>query len=132
MNYDDIINLPRPQSEYPKMARHDRAAQFSPFAALTGYDDVVEETARATECRIEADDDRIAEINSHLHYIAENSAVFHKVEIIYFVPDERKTGGKYINVRGEVRLIDEYESVVIFKDGRKFQIKDIYEINLIN
>ncbi|MBO5163540.1 MAG: hypothetical protein J6B75_03745 [Ruminococcus sp.] len=130
-NYDDIIELPRPRSEYPRMSRHDRAAQFSPFAALTGYEDEVEETARITDSRIEADEDRAARINDSLRYISENIYNLPKAEIIYFVPDERKSGGKYIKVIGEIRLLEEYGSAVIFKDGRKVPIKDIYEINLI-
>ncbi len=130
-NYDDIIELPRPRSEYPRMSRHDRAAQFSSFAALTGYEDEVEETARITDSRIEADEDRAARLNDSLRYIAENIYDLPKAKIIYFVPDERKSGGKYVKVIGEVRLLEEYESAIIFKDGRKIPIKDIYEINLI-
>lgn len=129
--YDDIIDLPRPKSEYPQMPLHDRAAQFSPFAALTGYEDEVEETARITDSRIELDEDKAAELNSKLRYIAENIYYLPKAEITYFIPDERKNGGRYVKVIGEVRLIEEYESAVIFKDGRKILIKDIYEINLI-
>lgn len=129
--YDDIIELPRPKSEYPRMSLHDRAAQFSPFAALTGYEDEVEETARITDSRLEADDDTIAKINEDLRYIAENIYDLPKVEITYFVPDERKSGGKYVKATGEVRLLEEYGSTVIFSDGRKIPIKDIHEIILI-
>lgn len=130
-NYNDIIELPRPESEYPRMSLHDRAAQFSSFDALTGYGDEVEETARITDSRIEADEDRTAELNEKLRYIAENIYDLPKASITYFVPDERKSGGKYVKAIGEVRLLEEYESAVIFKDGRKISIKDIYEINLI-
>lgn len=127
-SYDDIIDLPRPESEYPRMSLHDRAAQFSPFAALTGYGDEVEETARITDSRLEADDDAIARINENLRYIAENLYDLPKVEITYFVPDERKSGGNYVKAAGEVRLLEEYGSTVIFRDGRKIPIKDIHEI----
>lgn len=131
-DYDDIIGLPRPESNYPKMSQHDRAAQFSPFSALTGYGDAVEETARITDYKLEPDDDRRADINDKLKFISDNIYNMPSVEIIHFVNDEKKSGGRYIIGRGEVRLIDEYEHAVIFKDGRKIYIDNIYEINIID
>lgn len=128
--YDDIIELPRPESNYPKMSLHDRAAQFSPFAALTGYGDAVDETARITDHKLEPDDDRKADINGKLQFITDNIYDMPFAEIIYFVNDEKKSGGRYVVGRGEVRLIDEYEKAVIFKDGRKIYIDDIYEIKI--
>lgn len=130
--YDDIIELSRPESAHPKMSRHDRAAQFSPFAALTGYGDAVEETARITDSKLEPDDDRKADINEKLRFIADNIYDMPSVKIIYFVKDEKKQGGKYVIAGGEVRMIDEYEQAVIFKDGRKIYIDDIYEITLVD
>lgn len=131
-DYSDIIELPRPESDYPKMSQHDRAAQFSPFAALTGYGDAVEETARITDHKLEPDDDRKADINDKLRLIADNIYNTPSVEIIYFVKDEKKSGGRYVIGRGDVRLLDEYEHAVIFKDGRKIIIEDIYEIIIID
>lgn len=130
-NYDDIINLSRPLSDRPKMSRYDRAAQFSPFAALTGYEDAVDETARLTDCKLEPDDDRISDINEKLRYIYENIYSLPEIELIYFVQDMKKNGGKYISISGKVRLVEEYENTLIFKDGRKIPISDIYEIKIL-
>ena len=93
-NYDDIIDLPHHVSEtHPPMSRADRAAQFSPFAALTGYDAAVRETARMTERRIELDEGVKAELNARLNCILEHLSEHPQVSITYFMPDEKKSGG---------------------------------------
>lgn len=129
--YEDIIDLEYPvPSARKKMSLHDRAAQFSPFAALTGYDDAIVETARLTDPRSELDEERIRQINEKLQYISENIRGRPEVEIVYFAADEKKDGGKYITVSGKIRNINEYESTLIFEDDRKVIIGDIFEIKI--
>ena len=128
--YDDIINLPHHVSKkHPHMSLEARAAQFAPFAALTGYDEQVKETARLTNERKElADglkmilDEKIQEIQKH---ISEKP----KVTITYFVPDTRKQGGKYVTATGNIAKIDEYTHNILFENKTKISIKEIIEIN---
>lgn len=94
--YDDIINLPHyTSSKRPRMAMIDRAAQFSPFAALTGYDAAVKETARLTEDRVELDEYQKSALNDRLQIVQERLSDTPVISITYFVPDERKSGGAY-------------------------------------
>ena len=129
-NYDDIINLPHHVSPTrPRMSMIDRAAQFSPFSALTGHDSAVKETARLTDQRIELSEDMKNEINDRLLFIAERKKEKTEIEITYFKPDEKKDGGAYITAFGSVKKINEYERVVIMNDGTKIQIDDIISID---
>ena len=124
--YDDIINLPHPTSaKHPRMSLYDRAAQFSPFAALTGHDDAVKETARLTDKKIEIDEDTKARLNEKLQIIQDNIGTDVIVTFTYFVPDERKSGGKYISCSGIVKRIDEYEHTVILTDKTSIPIEQI-------
>ena len=94
--YDDIINLPHPVSKkHPQMPLLDRAAQFAPFAALTGYGEALTETARLTDTKIELDEGEIERINAKINYLIDNLETAPTVEITYFVPDKKKKGGKY-------------------------------------
>ena len=128
-NYEDIINMVHPTSKkHPKMSMYARAAQFSPFAALTGHDDAVKEAARQTERFIELDEDSLARLNDKLNMIEENIDADIPVSITYFVPDERKAGGSYQTISGIVKRIDEYESAMLMRDGLKIPICRIYEI----
>lgn len=128
--YDDIINLPHHRSKTrPHMSLEDRAAQFSPFAALTGYDAAIEETARLTDRKIELDEDAKARLNEKLQYIVENLGTDMEVVITYFVPDERKSGGEYVTKRGRVKRIDENEGIVIMEDRERIKIEEICEID---
>lgn len=128
-NYDDIINLPHYTSKKrPRMSMHDRAAQFSPFAALTGYEDAVEETARLTDSKIELDDDKAADINAKLQLIKEHLSKQPEVTVTYFVPDEKKSGGAYLTFTDRVRIIDEYEKSIVFISGKRIAINNIYSI----
>ena len=130
-NYEDIIELPHHVSpNRNKMSMIDRAAQFSPFAALTGHDAAVKETARLTKEKLELDENAKTILNEKLHIIAENSNDQSEITIIYFKPDERKSGGEYVELRGIVKKIDEYEHVVRMLDGTKISIDEIYEIML--
>lgn len=128
--YDDIISLPHHVSPvHPPMPVGDRAAQFAPFAALTGYEEAVEEAARLTDNRTELNMDRIEELDRELRRLKEHIKERPKAEIIFFKPDERKAGGAFATAYGEVKKIDEYLGKVIMEDGSIIPIGDIYEIN---
>lgn len=128
--YDDIIHLPHHQSgTRPHMSLHDRAAQFSPFAALTGYDAAVEEAARLTEQKLELSEEEKAAIGAKLTGIKEHIKERPEVTVTYFVPDERKAGGTYVTVTGIVRRIDDFERVVIMQDRSRIRIDDIAAIS---
>ena len=99
-----------------------RAAQFAPFAALTGYEESIEETARLTDHRIELSEDDIEDINAKLNFIKEYIKERPEVTITYFQPDERKEGGAYITVTGNARRIDEVNRVLVLEDGRMILI----------
>ena len=128
--YDDILHLPHHVSEkHPPMSRLDRAAQFSPFAALTGYEAAVEETARLTDRRIELDEGEKAAIDQRLTLVQERLPVPTEVTITYFVPDKKKAGGAYVSVSGTVKKIDDYERTVILREGASISIDEILHIN---
>lgn len=129
-DYQDIINLPHHVSETrPHMSMRDRAAQFSPFAALTGYDAAVKETARLTDQRAELDEEVKQNISERLNLIQENLAAASVVEITYFVSDERKEGGAYNTAIGTAKKIDEYQRLVVLTDGTDIPIDEIIEIS---
>lgn len=128
--YDDIINLPHHVSKTrPQMPIGDRAAQFSPFAALTGHDDAVKETARLTEERIELDESMKDALNHKLQIIAYHIKDKPHVEITYYKPDEMKEGGAYVTASGAVKKIDEYQRIVIMDNSIVIPIDDIANIN---
>ena len=130
-NYEDIINLPHHVSATrPQMPMMDRAAQFSPFAALTGYDAAIKETARLTDQKIELDDYEKEEINDKIQLIAEHLGEDFEIVITYFQPDGKKAGGAYVDALGVVKKIGEYERMIVFREGRKVSIDDILEIKL--
>ena len=126
--YDDIINLPHHRSKtHPHMPLIDRAAQFAPFAALTGYGDAIDETARLTDGRPELSDQQLAELNDRLLQImAKPNTV---VRITYFVPDEKKSGGRYEQAEGVIKKIDEIAKVIVMDGGEKIPLSDIIELN---
>lgn len=128
--YDDIIDLPHHVSKtHPQMSLHDRAAQFSPFAALTGYGDAVGEAARLTDRRQELDEEQAARLERQLSLLTETAAERPEIEVTYFLPDARKSGGKYVTFRGTLRRIDETEKTLLFTDGRRIAIRDIWDIS---
>ena len=128
--YVDIINLPHHQSAiHLHMSSYDRAAQFSPFAALTGYEDAVTETARLTDVKIDLDDYDKAALNERLNMIQDTLDEQPEVSITYFLPDKWKSGGAYVTVTGVVKKIDEYEHIVLMRDALKIPIDDIAKIN---
>lgn len=128
-NYDDIIDLPHHVSEtHPPMSRADRAAQFSPFAALTGYDAAVRESARVTERRIELDEGVKAELNARLNCILEHLSEHPQVSITYFMPDEKKSGGAYRTVTGAVRKLDGFAKTLTLVDGTVVPMEEMVHV----
>lgn len=127
-SYDDIINLDRPISKHKKLSIDSRAAQFAPFAALTGYDNAVKEMARLTDKRIEIDEGIKEMLSNKLYYIQENINVKPEVSFMYFILDSKKTGGKYVEKVGVVRKIDMIEQYVQLMDKSKIPINEILSI----
>ncbi len=128
-NYDDIMNLPHHVStKHPQMSALDRAAQFSPFAALTGHDAAIRETARLTDTKPELNEDKKEELNECLQMLRMQSALKPEVEITYFVPDAKKEGGSYLSVRGNVKKFDAFGHKIIMENGIVIPINDICEI----
>lgn len=104
MSYDDIIHLPHPVSpRHPQMPLADRAAQFSPFAALTGHDAAIRETARLTDSPVELEESGKEQLDRQLLLVQENLAQKPEIEVTYFQPDEKKSGGVYVTVCGRVK-----------------------------
>ena len=129
--YDDVIYRQHPTSKkHPRMSRMNRAAQFVPFAALTGYEESIAETARLTDHRVELSEYEIEELNTKLNFIQEHIKERPEVTITYFQPDERKDGGKYLTATGRVRWIDEVNRVVVFEDERIVGIDIITNLNI--
>ena len=129
--YDDILNMPHHvSSTRPQMSMHDRAAQFSPFAALVGYDDAVKETARLTNEKLELTADKITDLNQKIAFLTEHADERPEITIEYFISDEKKTGGKYVTLSGNFRRIDEYNHNMVFVSGEEIPLNDIFMIEL--
>ena len=127
--YGDIIDLPYHQSDKrPKMSNYDRAAQFSPFAALTGHEDAIKENARITQEYIELSEDEKAVLNEKLLLIIESIDKQPEITVTYFKPDEKKSGGEYIEITGIVKKYREYERTIEFTDGKRIEIYSIFSI----
>ena len=127
--YDDIINLPHHVSRrHPPFGQDSYAAQFSPFAALTGYDGVVAEVARTTDQQIELDEDAKARIDLQLQILIDHIDEEPTIAVTYFVPDQKKNGGAYITVEGTVETIDEFERLIVLQEKTRIPVSDIYEI----
>lgn len=127
--YEDIVNLPPHISKkHPQPTMMERAARFAPFAAITGYEEMVLEEARVTEEWVELDEGTKSILNEKLQIIMD---FLHDEPIItftYFEPDKKKSGGAYVSLTGTVKRIDEYEKCVILTDGTKILIERIFEI----
>ena len=127
--YDDIINLPHHVSKvHPQMSMVNRAAQFSPFAALSGYEDAIDETARLTDAEVELSEGSIQEINEKVRYLMEHLSDHDEITILYFIPDEKKAGGRYSSVTGEIKKVREFEQEIEMMDGTIIAIKRILSI----
>ena len=128
--YDDIIHLPHHVStKHPQMALSDRAAQFSPFAALTGHEDSIRETARRTEAFLELDEDKKEQLDEKMHVLQEYFSEKPEIMVTYFVPDEKKAGGAYVTHRGRIRKIDTYLRRLLFEDGTEVHMQYIFEMD---
>lgn len=124
-SYDDIINLPHHRSKvYPPMSRKKRAAQFSPFAALSGHEQAIKEKARLTERKIELSDPKKAQLNAGLLLLERHLEKKPTISITYFIPDEKKSGGAYVTETGVVSKINKYERSIIFEQ-KTIPIDDI-------
>ena len=131
MKYGDMLYMTYPfQTDRPRMNRADRAAQFSPFAALTGFDGVVAETARLTEERPEMSEEQKAAIDKALAELLRRIEEKPEAEIVFFQPDARKAGGEYAKKRGAVRRIDEVNRVICFTDGERIEIGAIVRLQI--
>lgn len=127
--YDDIINLPHHVSDFHKpMPLRNRAAQFAPFAALSGYEEAICETSRLTEVFKELSEDEKNVLSRKLNYAIENQS---EIRISYFIPDKTKSGGSYQRISGKVKKWDEYENTLLLKDGNIIPIDFISNIDII-
>ena len=127
--YADIINLPHHVSATrPQMSMIDRAAQFSPFAALTGYDAAIKETGRLTDEKIELDEAALNILNMKFQILVDSLDEEPEVIFTYFKPDERKAGGAYVDLTGKVKKVDDLERMIVMQNGAKIPMDDILEI----
>ncbi len=131
--YDDIINLEHPISKkHAQMSIEARAAQFAPFAALTGYSDEIKETARLTDKKIELSEDEISILNEKITKIKSKINTKPLITFTYFVPDNKKEGGKYVDVQSRVLKIDDYKHVIILENKQEIPVNNIVKIVLCN
>ncbi|MCR5166376.1 MAG: hypothetical protein K6C13_04045 [Oscillospiraceae bacterium] len=132
-NYDDIKHLTRPQyDDFPPMPMSDRAAQFSPFAALVGYDDAVAETARLTDSETELTETQIYELNKQIAYIIDHIDERPLIRLTYFVPDKKKAGGAYTTCSGNIRRLDDVNHEFIFTDKTVIDMDRVIKIETDN
>ncbi len=127
--YDDMLYLPHPTSErHPRMPIADRAAIFSPFAALTGHADAIAEAARLTEEKVELDEDLKQQLDRKLRILDEVINEQPEITVTWFRPDERKSGGSYVTTTGRLKKIDGIEQVMVLADGKRLPLDDILDI----
>ena len=124
-NYDDIINLSRPNTSHTKLGIDSRASQFSPYAALVGYDEKIIEASRLVDKKVEITDEEIEKLNNNLNIINEHIKDSPNITITYFVKDNKKEGGKYVTKEGNVKRIDAVNKTIVFNDNIKINMKDI-------
>lgn len=128
-NYDSIINLKyQKSSKHTPMSKEQRAAQFMPFSALTGYDNKIKEARRATDKKRILSSDELASLNEEIIYLRNNLGI--EAEIIYFIPDKYKTGGRYENKRGFIKSVDETNKLIIFMDKTSITFSAILSIKI--
>lgn len=128
-DYSDIINLSRPVSKRPRMSLEQRSAQFAPFAALTGYEGQVKETARLTNKKIEINEELKEILNQKIQLIQKKIKEQPQIEITYFIPDSKKDGGRYETVTNSVKKIDTYKGEIILIDETTIAIDEIIDIS---
>lgn len=132
-DYSDIIDLPHPVSKkHPRMSLYDRAAQFSPFSALTGHEAAIAETGRLTEERVQLDEDAKERLDEKLQYLLsrlqESGSEGLPIRVTYFVPDEKKEGGAYQEYTGSLKRLDAYARALIFSDATEISLDAVYDI----
>ena len=128
--YEDIVDLPPHISKnHPQPTMLERAARFAPFAAITGYEEMVLEEARVTDERIELDEGTKEILNAKLQMVLDFIESEPEITVTHFVADKKKSGGAYVKHTGVIKKIDEYERVVVFTDKTSISIDNIYEIN---
>jgi len=131
-NYEDIIHLPHHVSKTrPPMSMADRAAQFAPFAALTGYDDAILETGRLTDEKLEAGEERLAVLNTQFRILMDHLADHPEISVTYFVPDDRKSGGAYVTVKGRVKKVNDFDRFLVLQDGLRIPMDDVAEMEFM-
>ena len=127
--YKDIIDLPHHVSKTrPQMPMSDRAAQFAPFAALTGYDSAIKETGRLTDEKIELDEEALTALDMKYQILMDAFDDALEVTITFFQPDERKAGGKYVSATGAVKKVDDFERRITMRDGTRIPMDDVLSI----
>ena len=127
--YDEIMGLPHHVSKTrPQMPMSDRAAQFAPFAALTGYDSAIKETGRLTDERIELDEESLAALDRKYQLLMDTLDDAPEVTITYFQPDERKAGGQYVSATGTVKKVDTFGRRIILQDGTRIPLDSVYDL----
>ena len=127
--YEDIVNLPRPVSKkHPQPPVSERAARFAPFAAITGYEEMVLEEARVTEEKIDLDEYALILLDKKLNVLQNHLPQSPEITVTYFVPDKKKNGGAYRTITGTAKRIDPYKKLLIMNDDGKIQIEDIYKL----
>ena len=127
--YDEIINLPHHVSKTrPQMPMSDRAAQFAPFAALTGYESAIKETGRLTDEKIELDEEALAALDRKYQLLMDALDDEPEVTIIYFQPDERKAGGQYVSATGTVKKVDTFGRRILLQDGTRIPLDSVYDL----
>ena len=127
-NYEDIINLPHFEPRHKRMSISIRSAEFSPFAALTGFNDAVKETERLVDKKVLLDEDEKIKINNKLQEILKNIKDKPEIKITYFILDKRKNGGKYVTILDNVKKIDMIEKYIMLESKIKIYFKDILDI----
>jgi len=128
-DYADIINMPHHVSaKRPQMSMADRAAQFSPFAALTGYDAAIKETGRLTDEKIELEEDALLALDEKLRQIVDRPENCENVDITYFKADATKDGGAYITATGRIKKLDDYQRLIVLDDGKVIPMDDVLSI----
>ena len=128
--YREIIDLPHHVSKTrPQMSMSDRAAQFAPFAALTGYDSAIKETGRLTDEKIELDEEALTALDMKYQLLMDALDDKPEVTITYFQPDERKAGGKYVSAVGAVKKIDDFERRITMRNGTRIPMDDVLSID---
>lgn len=127
--YENIINKPHHVSKvHPQISLYARSAQFAPFAALTGYEDAVKETARETQEELEIDDELKSILDAKLQMLIEIKESNPEISITYFVKDEKKSGGKYVTITGIIKKIDLYEQIITLADNTVIPIKNVIDL----